>query len=122
MKNLLTLHEAIALALLSKENRTSSFDEVAKFIDERNLFPIRKAGITLSKQVMLRSVQSKGRYAYLFEQVASDTIKLRNLENHEQTLFDGLTEDQQQSIIRGLEQADRGETISHKEATARLGL
>jgi len=36
--------------------------------------------------------------------------------------FDDLTEDQQQSVLRGLEQADRGETITHEEAIARLGL
>ena len=46
-----------------------------------------------------------------------DLLKSRN---HD--WFDDLSEDQQQSVIRGLEQADRGETIPHKEAIARLGL
>jgi hypothetical protein len=46
-----------------------------------------------------------------------DLLKSRN---HD--WFDDLSEDQQQSVIRGLEQADRGETITHKEAIARLGL
>ncbi|MEO6978021.1 MAG: hypothetical protein ABI113_06555 [Mucilaginibacter sp.] len=36
--------------------------------------------------------------------------------------FDDLSEEQQQSVLRGLEQADRGEGISHEEAVARLGL
>lgn len=36
--------------------------------------------------------------------------------------FDKLNKDQQQSVLRGLEQADRGETISHEEAIVRLGL
>lgn len=36
--------------------------------------------------------------------------------------FDDLSEDQQQSILRGIEQADKGETITHDEAIARLGL
>jgi hypothetical protein len=36
--------------------------------------------------------------------------------------FDDLTDDQQQSVLRGLEQLDRGEGIPHKEAIARLGL
>jgi predicted transcriptional regulator len=36
--------------------------------------------------------------------------------------FDDLTEEQQQDVIIGLEQADRGETITHEEAIARLGL
>jgi hypothetical protein len=36
--------------------------------------------------------------------------------------FDELTEEQQQSVLRGLEQADRGEGIPHEEALIRLGL
>ena len=78
MKNLITLHEAIALALLANENRTATFDEIADFIIKRDLFPNRKAGIDLADQVMLRSTKSKGQYAYLFEQISLDTIKLRN--------------------------------------------
>ena len=44
------------------------------------------------------------------------------LKKEEHDWFDDLTEEQQQSVIRGLEQADRGETITHEEAVARLGL
>ena len=44
------------------------------------------------------------------------------LSNREEDWFDELSEDQQQSVLRGLEQADRGYTISHKEAIARLGI
>jgi hypothetical protein len=44
------------------------------------------------------------------------------LKSHNYDWYDSLTEDQQQSVMRGLEQADRGETISHEEAIARLGL
>ena len=36
--------------------------------------------------------------------------------------FDDLSHDQQQSVMRGLTQADKGETTSHKEAIARFGL
>ena len=36
--------------------------------------------------------------------------------------FDDLTEEQQESVRRGLEQADRGEGIPHEEAMIRLGL
>ena len=36
--------------------------------------------------------------------------------------FDDLSEDQQQSVMKGLEQADQGETITHEEAIIRLGL
>lgn len=42
--------------------------------------------------------------------------------SQEQDWFEDLSENQQQSVLRGLEQADRGETISHQEAIARLGL
>ncbi|TSJ44560.1 hypothetical protein FO440_10405 [Mucilaginibacter corticis] len=79
MKNLLKLHEAIVLALISKENRTASFEEIEKFITDRNLFPERKGNITLAKQVMLRSTKSKGRYLHLFEPVSDNLIRLRNL-------------------------------------------
>jgi hypothetical protein len=44
------------------------------------------------------------------------------LKKEEHDWFDDLTEEQQQSVLRGLEQADRGETITHEEAVARLGL
>jgi hypothetical protein len=44
------------------------------------------------------------------------------LKKPETDWFDDLTEEQQQSVRRGIEQADRGETISHEEAMIRLGL
>lgn len=44
------------------------------------------------------------------------------LEKNDHDWFDDLTEEQQQGVMRGLEQADRGETITHEEAVARLGL
>ncbi len=42
--------------------------------------------------------------------------------SYEQDWFDDLSENQQQSVIRRIEQADRGETISHAAVIARLGL
>lgn len=36
--------------------------------------------------------------------------------------FDDLTEEQQQGVMKALEQSDRGEGIPHEEAMARLGL
>jgi len=44
------------------------------------------------------------------------------LEGRHHDWFDNLSEEQQQSVLTGLEQADRGEGISHEEAVARLGL
>lgn len=79
MKNLLTLHQAIALALLDQENRMLSFSEIAAYIEKKNLFPEREGNITLEKQVMLRTIKSKGRYFHLFEKMGTDTIRLKNL-------------------------------------------
>lgn len=79
MKNLLTLHEAIVVALINinKENFTATFDEIAEYIEKKNLYPERKGGIDLAKQIMLRSTKSKGNYSYLFEQIDTNSIKLR---------------------------------------------
>ncbi len=44
MKKLLTLHEAIVIALLGNDSRTLCFDDIAKFIEKWNLFPNRKGG------------------------------------------------------------------------------
>lgn len=77
MKNLLTLHEAIAVVLLGKPNRTATFQEIADIIEDRKLFEERKGGITMAKQVELRSTKSKGRYFHLFEFLQPDKIKLK---------------------------------------------
>lgn len=79
MKNLLKLHEAIAVALLSDKKRTLTFGQIAEFITARNLFPERKGNVSLEIQVMLRATKSNGRYLYLFEQIDNETIRLRNL-------------------------------------------
>ncbi|MGN6395541.1 MAG: hypothetical protein ACTHMI_08245 [Mucilaginibacter sp.] len=36
--------------------------------------------------------------------------------------FDDLSEEQQQSVLTGLEQLDRGEGVPHSEVAARFGL
>lgn len=80
MKNLISLHEAIAIALINidKKTFTASFDEVATYIEKRNLFPEREGNVDLTTQVMLRSTKSKGNYSYLFVRVGDDRIKLCN--------------------------------------------
>jgi hypothetical protein len=79
MKNLLSLHEAIVIALinLNKGTFSASFDEIATYIEKRNLFPEREGNVDLATQVMLRSTKSKGNYLYLFEQIAENKIRLR---------------------------------------------
>ena len=79
MKNLLSLHEAIVVALinLDKESFTARFQDIADYIEERNLYPERKGEIALAEQVMLRSTKAQGQYSYLFESVDENTIRLR---------------------------------------------
>ena len=78
-KDLLSLHEAIVIALinLDKQSFTATFDEVADYISKRKLYENRKGNIPLATQVMLRSTKAKGAYYYLFESVNEDSIRLR---------------------------------------------
>jgi hypothetical protein len=77
-KNLLGLHEAVAVALLDKPNWEASFDEIAAFIVDRNLCPNRDGGLPLATQIMRRATKSKGSYVKFFEQTGEDRIRLRN--------------------------------------------
>ncbi|MDB5089538.1 MAG: hypothetical protein JWR09_3532 [Mucilaginibacter sp.] len=43
-------------------------------------------------------------------------------ENLDHDWFDELSEEQQASVLKGLEQADKGEGISPEDAIVRLGL
>ncbi|MEQ8551747.1 MAG: hypothetical protein RIC06_04115 [Cyclobacteriaceae bacterium] len=76
MKNLLTLHEAIVIALISNKDRQLSFAQVAEIIEKRKLFPFRRGNITLEEQVKLRTLPS-GNYADLFEILDNNRIKLK---------------------------------------------
>lgn len=67
MKNLLKLHEAVAVVLLTKPNRVSTFEEIAQEIESRSLFPKRKRGITLAEQIRLRTSITSSQYKHLFE-------------------------------------------------------
>jgi hypothetical protein len=80
MKNQLYLHEAIVVALVNidKETFSATSDEIAAFIEKRELFTDRKAGCTLSEQVMLRATKSSGRYHYLFHQINDQAIQLKS--------------------------------------------
>jgi hypothetical protein len=77
-KSQISLHEAIVIALINSPLRTASFEEIAKYIESRNLYPDRKGNITLKKQVMLRSTKSKGRYTELFEEIGAGYIRLKD--------------------------------------------
>ncbi len=77
MKNLLTLHEAVAVILLKQPNRTSTFQTIAGEIERRNLFPERKGRITLAEQIKLRTSISSSKYKHWFEFTKPDIIKLK---------------------------------------------
>lgn len=77
-KNLLSLHEAIAIALINKPNRAATFYEIACFIEERNLYPVRKGNVALVTQVMFRSTKAQGAYSHLFDQLDENSIRLKN--------------------------------------------
>lgn len=77
-KNHIFLHEAIVLALISKPSRAATYKEIETFIIGRNLILSRKGNISLEKQIMLRATKSKGAYAYLFEDLGNNMIRLRD--------------------------------------------
>jgi hypothetical protein len=77
MKNQLTLHEAIAVVLLSQPDRTANFQIIADEIEIRKLFPDRKGGITLAEQIKLRTTISSSKYKHWFEFTKPDKIKLK---------------------------------------------
>ena len=76
MKNLLKLHEAIAVVLLNKAKRTATTEEIAKEINKRGLYK-RKDGKPLpAYQVMMRSKLSKQRYNYIFKLIDNNKVVL----------------------------------------------
>jgi hypothetical protein len=81
MKNSLSLHEAIVVALINIDKKTfaATFDDIATFIDRRELYTERKGGVDLATQVMLRSTKAKGAYMYLFEQIDKEKIQLKRV-------------------------------------------
>ncbi len=77
MKNLIRLHEAVAIVLLGKPNKTATLEQIAKEIRRRELFPNRKGGIELSEQIRIRTSISSSRYKSWFLFTRPDILKLR---------------------------------------------
>jgi len=75
----LKLHEAIAVVLLGKENRTASIEEIANEINERELYERKDNEPLPAYQVMQRTKLSDGRYHHLFEYIEPNIVRLRNL-------------------------------------------
>lgn len=106
-KNLLSLHEAIVIALINTPLRTASFEEIAAFITARNLYPVRKGNIDLATQVMLRSTKANGAYHHLFEMIDQNTIRIR---------------EHQSEQIKNLEQENAAVKEKFKEVNFQRGL
>ncbi len=75
----LKLHEAIAVVLLSKPDRTSTFDEIADEITKRGLYQRKDQEPVPTYQIMQRTTLSGGQYHHLFEKVGDKEIRLKNL-------------------------------------------
>ena len=74
MNNLITLHEAVVIVLLSKPNKTATFKSIADEIERRDLYPIRKGGIELKDQIKLRTSISSSKYKTWFEFTKPDIL------------------------------------------------
>jgi len=79
MGNILKLHEAIAVVLLNKPDRTASEQEIAYEINSRRLYTRRDGKDLPAYQVMQRTKLAGGRYHYLFDYQPSNKIALRNI-------------------------------------------
>ena len=77
MKNLLTLHEAVAVVLLKQPNRTATFQAIAGEIERRYLFTERKGGVTLAEQIKLRTSISSSKYKHWFKFTKPDILKFK---------------------------------------------
>ncbi|MCB2196048.1 MAG: hypothetical protein KQH79_09310 [Bacteroidetes bacterium] len=78
MNNFLKLHEAIAVVLLNKPNRTASEQEIADEINRRNLFKQNDGSPVPAHHIMLRTKLAKGQYQHLFNYQSPDRITLKN--------------------------------------------
>jgi hypothetical protein len=77
--NKLKLHEAIAVVLLNKPDRTMTFDEISDEIASRNLYVRPKDGLSPpSYQIKMRTTLAGGQYHHLFEHIKPHQIRLRN--------------------------------------------
>jgi len=76
---MLLLHEAIAVCLLTKPNRTANAKEIANLINRRSLYVRKDKNPLPEYQVMMRARLSGGKYKHLFEVLPNKLIRLRNL-------------------------------------------
>lgn len=79
--SILKLHEAIAVVLLNKEDRTATIDEISKEIAVRHLYRQKSGDIAPPGQIRLRThpnTKAGKQYAHLFKFIEPSKVKLRN--------------------------------------------
>ena len=81
MKKKLDLHEAIAIVLLNKPNRTATIEEIKNIIHKRELW-FRPSDNQLPEefQIRLRTELPKPVYQKWFEFIKPNIVRLRNCE------------------------------------------
>jgi|GEM_PF-1286908 len=82
MERILKLHEAIAVVLLSKENRTATLEEISEEISDRRLYYKKDGSFADQTQIRLRThPNTKGgkTYAHLFEFIEPNRVNLKNI-------------------------------------------
>lgn len=76
MKNILKLHEAIAVVLLSEPKRTATLERIAQVINRRKLYVRADQKPVPAYQVMMRSKLNRGRYAHILTYNQNGTVTL----------------------------------------------
>ena len=77
MKNLLKLHEAVVVVLLTTPTRSATFQKIVEEVEGRKLFPDRKGGISSSEQIKLVTPISTSKYKNWFEFTKPNLLKLK---------------------------------------------
>lgn len=78
MDNILTLHEAIVVVLITKPNRKATTDEIADEINRRSLYKKRDGSDVEISQIKLRTKLSDGAYHHIFDFIEPNMVKLKN--------------------------------------------
>lgn len=74
------LHEAIAIVLTEKINRTATIQEIADEINSKNLYQKQDGSPVQPGQIRLRThpkTKSGGHYSYMFEYIEPNKVKLK---------------------------------------------
>lgn len=77
MKNILKLHEAIAVVLLNCKTRKATISFIANEINKRKLYSRKDEKPVPAYQIMMRANLAKGRYNHLFQFSKPDTVTLK---------------------------------------------